>query len=63
MDCTFILPIFSYGCETWTLTEAQMGRFEVTLSNCLRRIVDVKLTDRHRHETVRVRSLRLEKPV
>ena len=49
---TFILPIFLYGCETWTWTEVQMGRLEVTHSNCLRRIIGVKLTDRHRLETI-----------
>eukprot|EP00955_Chlamydomonas_euryale_P084657 363993-Chlamydomonas_euryale.AAC.2 len=30
-----------------------MGRQEDTDSNCLRRIVGVKLTDRHRLETIR----------
>eukprot|EP00955_Chlamydomonas_euryale_P101239 365333-Chlamydomonas_euryale.AAC.4 len=30
-----------------------MGRLEVTHSTCLRRIVGVKLTDRHRLETIR----------
>eukprot|EP00955_Chlamydomonas_euryale_P082785 363764-Chlamydomonas_euryale.AAC.13 len=30
----------------------QMGRLEVTHSNCLRRIVGVKLTDRNRLETI-----------
>eukprot|EP00955_Chlamydomonas_euryale_P012451 134098-Chlamydomonas_euryale.AAC.1 len=46
---------FSYTAETWTWTEVQMGRLEVTHSNCLCRIVGVKLTDRHRLETVSCR--------
>eukprot|EP00955_Chlamydomonas_euryale_P000804 9254-Chlamydomonas_euryale.AAC.1 len=50
---TFVLPIFLYGCETWTWTEVQMGGLEVTHSNCLRRIVGMKLKDRHRLETIR----------
>eukprot|EP00955_Chlamydomonas_euryale_P030576 322074-Chlamydomonas_euryale.AAC.1 len=50
--CTFVLPIFLYGCKTWTWTEIQMGRPEVTHSKCLRRIVGVKLTDRHRLEAI-----------
>eukprot|EP00955_Chlamydomonas_euryale_P001423 16610-Chlamydomonas_euryale.AAC.8 len=33
--------------------EVQMGRLELTHSNCLCRIVGVKLTDRHRLETIR----------
>eukprot|EP00955_Chlamydomonas_euryale_P118772 366559-Chlamydomonas_euryale.AAC.3 len=42
------LPIFLSRCETWTWTEVQMRRLEVTHSNCLHRIVGVKLKDRHR---------------
>eukprot|EP00955_Chlamydomonas_euryale_P118890 366565-Chlamydomonas_euryale.AAC.7 len=50
---TFARPIFLYGCETWTWMEVQMGRLEVTHSYCLRHIVGVKTTDRHRLETIR----------
>eukprot|EP00955_Chlamydomonas_euryale_P045597 353185-Chlamydomonas_euryale.AAC.1 len=49
---TFVLPIFLNGCKTWTWTE-MMGRLEVAHSNCLRSIVGVKLTDRHKFETIR----------
>eukprot|EP00955_Chlamydomonas_euryale_P034588 349837-Chlamydomonas_euryale.AAC.1 len=49
---TFVSPISLNGYETWTCTEVQMGRLEVTHSNCLRRIVDVNLTDLHRLETI-----------
>eukprot|EP00955_Chlamydomonas_euryale_P067153 359761-Chlamydomonas_euryale.AAC.2 len=79
----FVLPTFLYGCETWTLTELQMGRqevngvnwrqlevteggtwtwtelqmgrLEVTQPHCLRRIVSVKPTGRHRLDIVRER--------
>eukprot|EP00955_Chlamydomonas_euryale_P041347 351960-Chlamydomonas_euryale.AAC.4 len=51
---TFVLPSFLYGCATRTWTEVQVGRLEVTHSNCLRR-VGVKLTDRHRLEAIRER--------
>eukprot|EP00955_Chlamydomonas_euryale_P043579 352629-Chlamydomonas_euryale.AAC.1 len=44
---TFVLPISFYGCKTWTWTEVQMGRLEVI--PC---IVGMKLTDRHRLETI-----------
>eukprot|EP00955_Chlamydomonas_euryale_P081712 363618-Chlamydomonas_euryale.AAC.11 len=49
---TFVLPIFLYGCETWTWTDVQMGRLHVTRSYCLCHIVGVKLTDRYRLETI-----------
>eukprot|EP00955_Chlamydomonas_euryale_P071822 361207-Chlamydomonas_euryale.AAC.1 len=45
---TFVLPIFLYCCETWTWTEVQMGRLEVTHPT----VSAVKLTDRHRLETI-----------
>eukprot|EP00955_Chlamydomonas_euryale_P111371 366060-Chlamydomonas_euryale.AAC.3 len=48
--CTWILRVF-VGCKTWIWTKVQMGRLEVTHSNCLRRTVGVKLTDRNRLET------------
>eukprot|EP00955_Chlamydomonas_euryale_P064150 358864-Chlamydomonas_euryale.AAC.5 len=47
------LPIFWF---TWTWTEVQMGRLEVTHSKCLRGIVGMKLMDRHRLETIQVRK-------
>eukprot|EP00955_Chlamydomonas_euryale_P048388 353950-Chlamydomonas_euryale.AAC.1 len=43
----FVSSLVLYGCETWTWTEVRVGRLEVTHSHCLRRIVGVKLTDRH----------------
>eukprot|EP00955_Chlamydomonas_euryale_P116103 366399-Chlamydomonas_euryale.AAC.9 len=36
----------------WTCKGVQMGRLEVTHFDCLRCIVDVKLTDRHKLETI-----------
>eukprot|EP00955_Chlamydomonas_euryale_P096753 365029-Chlamydomonas_euryale.AAC.15 len=48
---TFVFPIFLYGCETWT--EVQVGRLEVTRSSCPCRTVGMRLTHRHRLETVR----------
>eukprot|EP00955_Chlamydomonas_euryale_P048103 353872-Chlamydomonas_euryale.AAC.16 len=50
---TFILPIFLYGCETWTWTEVQVGRLEVNHFNRLLHIVGMKLMDCHRLETIR----------
>eukprot|EP00955_Chlamydomonas_euryale_P028497 300376-Chlamydomonas_euryale.AAC.1 len=49
---TFDSPTFLYGCKIVNKTEVQMGRWEVIYSNCLCRVVGVKLTNRHRLETV-----------
>eukprot|EP00955_Chlamydomonas_euryale_P080265 363402-Chlamydomonas_euryale.AAC.6 len=49
---TFSLPIFLYGCITWTWTEVQMGRLEVTHYNRLRSIAGVKLKECHRLENI-----------
>jgi hypothetical protein len=45
---TFVVPHFLYGNETWNLTQTQQNRLEVAYSNCLRRILGVKVTDQHR---------------
>jgi hypothetical protein len=50
---TFVLPHFLYGCETWAPTKTQLTRLEVAHSNCLRRILGVRLSDRHRLTYIR----------
>jgi hypothetical protein len=45
---TFIMPHFLYGSETWNLTQTQQKRLEVVYSSCLKRILGVKVMDRHR---------------
>eukprot|EP00955_Chlamydomonas_euryale_P076460 362670-Chlamydomonas_euryale.AAC.4 len=30
---TIVLPIFLYGCKTWTWAEVQMGRLESGVAN------------------------------
>jgi len=43
----FVVPHFLYGSETWNLTQTQQKRLEVAYNSCLRRILGVKVTDRH----------------
>eukprot|EP00955_Chlamydomonas_euryale_P059573 357416-Chlamydomonas_euryale.AAC.2 len=53
--CVYIFACvcFLYGHNTSMDIKGSEGRLEVTHSSCLRRIVGVKLTDRHRLGTVR----------
>eukprot|EP00955_Chlamydomonas_euryale_P102296 365410-Chlamydomonas_euryale.AAC.4 len=46
--CIVMLPISLYGYKTWTGTEVEKGRLGFTHCNCLRCIVGMKLTDRHK---------------
>jgi hypothetical protein len=39
---TVILPVFCYGCETWTLTSREEHRLKVSENRVLRRIFGPK---------------------
>jgi hypothetical protein len=39
---TIILPVVSYGCETWTLTLREEGRLRVFKNRVLRRVFGPK---------------------
>ena len=41
-----ILPIATYGCETWSLTKADTDALSVFENNCLRAILNLKRTDK-----------------
>jgi hypothetical protein len=45
---TFVVPHFLYGSETWNLTQTQKKWLEVAYSSCLRKILGVKVWNRHR---------------
>ena len=49
----YVLPILLFGCETWVLTQQQMESLERVHSSCLRRILDVSVSDRHRLVDIR----------
>jgi Reverse transcriptase (RNA-dependent DNA polymerase) len=44
---SFVLPHFTYGCETWNCTSDHLHKLETAHSACLRRIMGVDLTARH----------------
>lgn len=43
-----VLPILMFASQTWSLTVQHMERLERVHSSCLRRIISVRLADRHR---------------
>eukprot|EP00955_Chlamydomonas_euryale_P105626 365653-Chlamydomonas_euryale.AAC.2 len=50
VNCTFILPMFMYGCKTLTWVEVQVCSLEIAHSRCLPRNVRLKLKDCRRLE-------------
>ena len=44
----YVLPILLFGCETWALTQQQLGGLERVHSSCLRQILGVRVSDRHK---------------
>jgi hypothetical protein len=44
---TFVVLHFLYGSETWNLTQTQQKRLEMAYNNCLKRMLGMKVTDRH----------------
>ncbi len=44
----YILPILLFGSETWVVTQQQLDSLERVHSSCLRQILRVRLSDRHR---------------
>jgi endonuclease/exonuclease/phosphatase family metal-dependent hydrolase len=51
----YVLPILLFGCETWALKAAQLQELERVHSYCLRRILGVRLSDRHSNVYIRER--------
>ena len=50
---TFVLPHFVYGAETWNCTANHLSRLETAHSACLRRIMGVRIADRHTLQHIR----------
>ena len=44
---SLVLPHFTYGCESWNCTDAQMHKLETAHSFCLHRICGVDRSARH----------------
>lgn len=51
-----ILPSLTYGCETWKLTKQQMNKIRTTQWAMERRMLDIRLTDKIPHKTIRKRT-------
>jgi hypothetical protein len=49
----YVLPILLFGCETWALTQQQLGSLERVHSSCLRQILGVRVSDRHKLVDIR----------
>ena len=51
-----ILPILTYGSQTWSLTNIQKSKLKVCQRAMERSILGVKLTDRVRNTTLRSKT-------
>ncbi|CAH2097257.1 unnamed protein product [Euphydryas editha] len=51
-----VLPVLTYGAETWTLTKGLVHRFKVAQRAMERAMLGVSLKDRIRNETIRERT-------
>lgn len=49
----YVLPILLFGSECWALTKEQLQVLERVHTSCLRSILRVRLSDRHRNEHIR----------
>ena len=49
----YVMPILLFGSECWALTKEQLQVLERVHTSCLRSILGVRLSDRHRNEHIR----------
>ena len=59
LDC-LILPIALYGCETWTMNNADINKLRAFGMKCLRAILDINWRDHVTNHEVAVRTSRSE---
>ncbi|KAK7103284.1 hypothetical protein V1264_018214 [Littorina saxatilis] len=45
-----VKSVLLYGCETWRTTETMLGKIQIFVNTCLRRILNIRWTDRIRNE-------------
>jgi hypothetical protein len=50
---TCILSTFTYGCQTWSLTNKQKGKLQIAQRSMERRMINVKLSDKISNEKLR----------
>jgi hypothetical protein len=51
-----ILPVMTYGCQTWVLTKAQLRRLQVTQRKMERLMLGVTLLDKIRNSSIRKKT-------
>ena len=51
-----VLPAMTYRCQTWSLTNVLVKKFETSQRDMERKMLNVKLTDRTRNTTIRQRT-------
>ena len=51
-----ILPVLTYGCQTWGLTAKQMNKLETCQHNMERSLLHIRKTDKIRLTTIRKRT-------
>ena len=49
----YVLPVLLFGSETWALTDKQLQQLERVHSSCLRQMLNVRVSDRHRLVDIR----------
>src|SRR5271156_6674650 len=57
-----ILPVMTYGCQTWTLTKVQLGRLQVTQRKMERIMLDITLLDKISNTTIREKTRTTDVP-
>lgn len=51
-----VLPTFTYGCQTWSLTQHQKEKFQIAQRSMERQLMNVKLKDKISNEKLRKKT-------
>ncbi|CAG9830638.1 unnamed protein product, partial [Diabrotica balteata] len=51
-----VLPVLTYGCQTWTFTKANMDKIIKTQRAMERQMLHIRLVDKKRNEWIRERT-------
>jgi hypothetical protein len=60
LDC-LVVPIALYGCETWTLTKADLDRLQAFGMKCLRAVLNISWRDHITNKETATRATRSER--
>ncbi|XP_045491132.1 uncharacterized protein LOC123691006 [Colias croceus] len=53
---TCVLPVLTYGCQTWSLTKAQTSKIRTCQTSMERSMLNIRKKDRVRNKTIRKRT-------